>query len=170
MRTSNFHTYTAAAALLLALASVHVAAQVAGDIATSTDVAGNLYTGTIAADGTVPSYTPVTNGGNDFTPIGAAGGGAGVPTTQATLQSISGYNPPPSTAIPAPSPNQGTIVSPSDIPGYTNAAGGGGSSANGNGGQAIGAAVPRAGFSVVSHLPVALTAAAAGLGAALVLL
>lgn len=48
----------------------------------------------------------------------AAGGGAGVMTTYTGVQIISGYNPPPSQVLPAPSVSRGTILT--TIPGYGN--------------------------------------------------
>ncbi|KAL9940500.1 hypothetical protein V8E36_001205 [Tilletia maclaganii] len=165
MRT--FHQQTiAAAALLLAAAFLQVNAQVVGDIATSTDAAGGLYTGTIAADGSVPEYTPVPA---NFVPIGAAGGGAGVPTTIQTLQSISGYDPPPSTAIPPPRVPTGTVVSPPDIPGYTGAAAASGAG-SGSSGQ-LGGSRPRlSSLGDFESAPLLLSGIAAALGAAIVLL
>lgn len=52
---------------------------------------------------------------------GAAGGGAGpVTTSQASLQKISGYTPPPTSAIPTPTAySSGTIIQPNQIPGYS---------------------------------------------------
>ena len=50
----------------------------------------------------------------------ALGGGGGQITTQTGLQTISGYDPPANTAVPEPTNfSQGTILSPSQIPGYT---------------------------------------------------
>ena len=48
----------------------------------------------------------------------AAGGGAGVATTYTGVQIISGYTPPVSTPLPAPSVSRGTILT--TIPGYGN--------------------------------------------------
>ncbi|PWN47375.1 hypothetical protein IE53DRAFT_390482 [Violaceomyces palustris] len=50
----------------------------------------------------------------------AAGGGGGQPTTYTGLQTISGYTPPPSVALPSPTAAVGTIIAPSQIPGYGN--------------------------------------------------
>ncbi|KAE8223915.1 hypothetical protein CF326_g8119 [Tilletia indica] len=163
MRTPQHNLY-AATALLLALGSLQVQAQLAGDIATSTDAAGDLYTGTVAANGVVPTYTPVV-AGDDFVPIGAAGGGGGTPTTQATLQTISGYRPPPTAAIPNPAPASGTIVAPNDIPGYTAAASGAASNGNGQNN----ASGPRFGMMLERNFPLLISAVAALLGGVLVL-
>ncbi|CAD6884413.1 unnamed protein product [Tilletia controversa] len=161
------HSLYAATALLLALASlqVQVQAQAVGDVATSTDANGDLYTGTVAADGTVPAYTPVAAdaGSDDFVPVGAAGGGGGVITTQATLQTISGYTPPRLGAIPTPVPIAGTIVQPNAIPGYTNAANQQSSSESSASGPTLNSLVER-------HFPLILSAVAAVLGGALVVL
>lgn len=57
-----------------------------------------------------------------FFPVQAAlgGGGGGVQTTQTGLQTISGYNPPDNTSPPAPENySSGSILVPSQIPGYT---------------------------------------------------
>lgn len=48
----------------------------------------------------------------------AAGGGAGVATTYTGVQIISGYTPPPSSVLAAPSVSRGTILT--TIPGYGN--------------------------------------------------
>lgn len=50
----------------------------------------------------------------------ALGGGGGTLSTQTGLQTISGYNPPAATAAPEPTNmSSGTILSASQIPGYT---------------------------------------------------
>ncbi|WFC99810.1 hypothetical protein MYAM1_002556 [Malassezia yamatoensis] len=61
--------------------------------------------------------------GADTTAAGAAlGGGAGAPATHVSMESISGYTAPPSSAIPTPSNfKTGTILSPSQISGYAEA-------------------------------------------------
>ncbi|EPQ30394.1 uncharacterized protein PFL1_01920 [Pseudozyma flocculosa PF-1] len=57
----------------------------------------------------------------------AAGGGSGVLTTYTGVQTISGYQPPATRPIPTPTPSGGTIISPSDIPGYGSQSSDGGS-------------------------------------------
>ncbi|KAJ1024091.1 hypothetical protein NDA16_002930 [Ustilago loliicola] len=54
----------------------------------------------------------------------AAGGGAGVATTYTGVQIISGYNPPPSQALPSPTVSRGTILT--TIPGFGNSSSTGG--------------------------------------------
>ncbi|UZJ54924.1 hypothetical protein CBS101457_004244 [Exobasidium rhododendri] len=62
----------------------------------------------------------------------AAGGGAGTLTTQTGLQSISGYVAPVATVAPSPTNyGSGTILSPSEIPGYSGALNTGGVSSDG---------------------------------------
>ncbi|KAK0570111.1 hypothetical protein OC861_000253 [Tilletia horrida] len=152
---------TTASALTLLTVAVAVSAQGYGSVTTSTDNSGNIYTGTIAADGTVPSFTPVANDNGGYAPVAAGGGAGGSSSAPQTLQSISGYNPPVTGAIPSPTANPGSILSPTDIPGYTGAA-------NGNS-NTVGAASRQ---SVINewNMPFILTAISASLGAAVVLL
>lgn len=61
----------------------------------------------------------------------AAGGGAGVATTYTGVQIISGYNPPPSSSLQAPSVSRGTILT--TIPGYGNSSNSGNALNQGSG-------------------------------------
>lgn len=61
----------------------------------------------------------------------AAGGGAGVATTYTGVQTISGYNPPPSVALPSPTVPRGTILT--TIPGYGNSSNSGNALNQGSG-------------------------------------
>lgn len=50
----------------------------------------------------------------------AAGGGGGTAVTLATLQVISGYNPPPTSALPTPTGfSSGSILNTANIPGWS---------------------------------------------------
>lgn len=56
--------------------------------------------------------------------LGGGAGGNDEVTTATGVQTISGYDPPPSSQIPDPTVSSGKIISTGDIPGFNSSSGG----------------------------------------------